>query len=66
MQLHIILKFAIIFVLLTSSIGGSNTMRLPDRHSNSLNAIGVLGLSKCGNGQKFNSKLNRCMNVWSG
>jgi hypothetical protein len=64
MQLHIILKFAILFTLLTSSFAGSNTMRSPEENVDNLPVIAIGGPINCKNGQRFNPKLNRCMNVW--
>jgi hypothetical protein len=65
MQLHIILKFAILFTLLTSSFAGSNTMRSPEENvDNLIPFIAIGGPINCKNGQRFNPKLNRCMNVW--
>ncbi|EFX88625.1 hypothetical protein DAPPUDRAFT_233845 [Daphnia pulex] len=48
MQLNIILKFAILFTLLTSSIAGSNTMRSPEENvDNVIPFIAIGGPSNC-------------------
>ena len=64
MQLHIILKFVILFAVLTNTIHSATVrpfFKIPD----SMTAIGVAGWgTNCANGQKFNWKLNRCVTVW--